>query len=270
MKKVSKYDEILEGIKSIKDFREGYFTNFFFSQEQIELYISEDILYKLDNLNGVIFYFKKTTDFINLYFCASSLKNLKKATKFLSNNYSDKIVLDIVGTDKMIEPIRNIFLDNGFKFYTSFTRMSRGEYTIDEVSDINLCIATEDDTNPIYELLYNYFDPLSEQLPLMPELSNWIRNNRVIIYREKTNILGFVIFDLIGLKSYLRYWFVSPEYRDRKIGSLLLRKFFKICEGTKKQIFWVIDTNYNAIKRYKHYGFMEEPMHDNILIKKEK
>ena len=36
-------------------------------------------------------------------------------------------------------------------------------------------------------------------------------------------------------------------------------------KDTKRQIFWVIRTNENAIKRYKHYGFNEENMFDYVM-----
>ena len=68
--------------------------------------------------------------------------------------------------------------------------------------------------------------------------------------------------------NYLRYWFTHPNYRDKKIGSKLLRHFFKIGEDTKRQIFWVIQSNENAIKRYRHYGFKEENMFDYVLMLK--
>ena len=64
---------------------------------------------------------------------------------------------------------------------------------------------------------------------------------------------------------YLRYWFTHPDFRDRKVGSRLLRRFFEEGKDTKRQLFWVIRSNKNAIKRYRHYGFKEENMLDFVL-----
>ena len=58
---------------------------------------------------------------------------------------------------------------------------------------------------------------------------------------------------------------LHPDYRDKKVGSRLLRRFFEEGKDTKRQLFWVIRTNENAIKRYKHYGFNEENMFDFVM-----
>ena len=64
---------------------------------------------------------------------------------------------------------------------------------------------------------------------------------------------------------YLRYWFTHPDFRDKKVGSRLLRRFFEEGRDTKRQLFWVIRSNENAIKRYRHYGFAEENMFDFVM-----
>ncbi|MBA4320402.1 MAG: N-acetyltransferase, partial [Flavobacterium sp.] len=38
--------------------------------------------------------------------------------------------------------------------------------------------------------------------------------------------------------------------------------------NTKRQLFWVIKSNENAIKRYLHYGFKEEKMYNFVMINK--
>jgi hypothetical protein len=48
----------------------------------------------------------------------------------------------------------------------------------------------------------------------------------------------------------------------------LLNEFFSNSVGTKRQLFWVIQTNENAIKRYIHYGFNSENLYDYILTNK--
>ena len=77
--------------------------------------------------------------------------------------------------------------------------------------------------------------------------------------------MGHLIFELSASTLYLRYWFTHPDYRDKKVGSRLLRRFFEEGKDTKRQLFWVIRTNENAIKRYKHYGFTEENMYDFVM-----
>jgi GNAT superfamily N-acetyltransferase len=76
---------------------------------------------------------------------------------------------------------------------------------------------------------------------------------------------GLVVFEINGLTSHLRYWFVDPKMRDQKTGSALLRRFFHECRNTKRQILWVNTLNANAIERYAHYGFRAETMTDIIM-----
>jgi ribosomal protein S18 acetylase RimI-like enzyme len=52
------------------------------------------------------------------------------------------------------------------------------------------------------------------------------------------------------------------------MGSLLLRSWLHKSSYSARQIFWVIQSNQNAIDKYKHYGFTEEDMIDIVLINK--
>ena len=133
---------------------------------------------------------------------------------------------------------------------------------------LNLKTAKIEQTNTILNLLNTYFDPIAEQLPNYDEILNWIKQGHISVYETEGNVLGFVIYDLKGLTSYLRYWFVHPEHRNKKIGSILLSKFFSDSKGTKRQLFWVIQSNDNAIKRYKHYGFEPENLYDSVMTNK--
>ena len=133
----------------------------------------------------------------------------------------------------------------------------------------NLIIARLYHAESIFTLLNEYFDPIAEQLPDIDEIYEWIEEEHIIISETNGKIQGFIIYDLIGLTSYLRYWFVDPLYRNMKIGSSLLNKYFENSKNTKRQLFWVIQSNENAIMRYKHYGFKPENLIDVIMINRE-
>ena len=133
----------------------------------------------------------------------------------------------------------------------------------------NLKEANINQVSEILALFHQYFDPKAEQIPNELEIKNWIANGSLLIYEVENKIAGFIIFDLNGLTLYLRYWFVHPEYREQKIGSKLFQYFLFKGKNSKRQLFWVITTNENAIKRYKHYGFKQENMFNFVLINKE-
>ena len=136
------------------------------------------------------------------------------------------------------------------------------------MSDVhNVCVSEEADACVVQDMLHTNFDPLSEQLPCYEEILDFISRKGVLVYKEKGKVYGFIIFELNGQTLYLRYWFVLPEYRDLKIGSRLFNEFMRAGHATKRQLFWVIGSNENAIKRYRHYGFEVERLYDYVLIR---
>ena len=137
-------------------------------------------------------------------------------------------------------------------------------------NNIYLKEATQNHIDELIVLFEKHFDPIAEQLPVKSDLLNWIETGSLLIYEINNKIGGFIIYDLNGLTLYLRYWFVHPDFRDQKIGSLLFNYFLYKGRNTKRQIFWVIQSNDNAIKRYKHYGFVEEKMYNFVMINKNK
>ena len=99
------------------------------------------------------------------------------------------------------------------------------------------------------------------------KLTSPIKGTVLAVYKEEGEIIGFVIFESSRSTHYLRYWFVHPKHRDKKIGSILLKTFFYEGRNTRRQLFWVITDNENAVKRYEHYGFKNEAMKDYVLTK---
>jgi len=205
-----------------------------------------------------------------LYYCTTSLDILSQSLITLKEeNKETHLVIDLLGKKADVDLLGKVFKNSEFYEYVTLYRMSK--ITSDEQKttlNANVKVAKIKHADTIFRLLNEYFDPIAEQLPTIEEIFNWITLCQISIYEYKKNILGFVIYDLNGLTSYLRYWFVHPEYRNEKIGSVLLSKYFKCSEGTKRQLFWVIQSNDNAIKRYKHYGFEQENLINLVMTNK--
>jgi ribosomal protein S18 acetylase RimI-like enzyme len=267
MIKIDSLDQINLSIKRIRDLKKDFLSNFFLDTEKHNLWISLGIFYSFA-LDETVFFFKKNDTFYNVYFCSGDHAELSADIASLKKLYPDKIlVFDLIGTELSLKGICNIFESNGFRMYTSLNRMSRIISSAEEASDNHFIRYAElNDLNEIHNSLFRYFDEYAEQLPLGEELRMWIARNHLLVYVEDKQIIGFTIFDIIGMTSYLRYWFVHPMHRNKKIGSLLLRRFFHEGKNAKRQIFWVIRDNYNAILRYQHYGFKNENLIDYIYI----
>ena len=147
-------------------------------------------------------------------------------------------MLDIVQKEESSE-LLNIFYYKSFNLYTTLVRMNRlnhkynPEYTIPhEIKEAN-----SHHLNTLTSMVYSFFDEKAEQLPNEEELKNLIENKNVLIYEENNKIGGFLIYEIAGFTLHLKYWFVHPDYRERKIGSKLFNVFpISVCGNTVSNV----------------------------------
>lgn len=269
MDKIHSYSQIQETIVFIKSYKKGFITNFFIAEERCYMLIDKQLLFFV-KMQECVFILRKDYDFDHVYYIATNNDVLTKSLKLLTEKYPNNILVsDIIGMKSVVDDIASVYQQFGFEKYKQLYRMSRTK-NLDEPQQLDKRVefAIPEHAKQIQNLLEQNFDPYSEQLPLFEEILKWIESKKVLTFVEKEKkILGFVIFEITGITSYLRYWFTHSHYRDKKIGSALLRRFFYECRATKRQLFWVIESNENAIIRYKHYGFEPEQLYDQIMTK---
>jgi GNAT superfamily N-acetyltransferase len=267
MRNIHDINEIHQSIKSVRDLKKGFLTNFFPDPAKTGLWMDNGLLFTAQ-FQETTFFFRKETGFYHLYFCSSSANSLCNAlTSLLQQSQDTLYTIDLIGNRADMAELGDGIVSTGFFPYTSLVRMSRMISVSDAppiAGNLNLAEARPDDAGEVLDLLQQYFDPLAENLPLMAEIESWIKAGQVAVFRETDTIQGFLIYEILGVTSYLRYWFVHPDHREKKIGSILIQEFFRRCSRTKRQLFWVIQSNENAIKRYIHYGFLPENLVDNI------
>ena len=175
------------------------------------------------------------------------------------------MVFDIIGREEQCLPIVAALQESQGKVITSLVRMIRLAEPFDYIPDPSIRKATEEDIPRVSQFLHSFFDARTEQIPYDEELKNFVLEGHVLLCKDDDEETGFLIYEQNNTTLYLRYWFTHPDYRDRKVGSRLLRRFFEEGKATKRQLLWVIRSNENAIKRYRHYGFEEENMYDYVL-----
>ncbi|GHV30731.1 hypothetical protein FACS1894177_03840 [Bacteroidia bacterium] len=268
MEIVRDYNHIRQLTVDIKSYNERFITNFFMGESRCNLLIKNELIYTV-TFGRCAFILYKDHDFYHVYYWATGINDLSEGLQQLIKRYWNEIfVADIIGIDADIRQISGQFEQAGFSAYSKLFRMRRiKEIDSPYVQNSNIEYANSGQTEKIQVLLETYFDRYSEQIPLKEDILQWIEDKRVIVFLEDELIIGIVIFEIAGLTSYLRYWFTHPAYRDRKIGSAMLRRFFYECRHTRRQLFWVIASNENAIVRYKHYGFEQEQLFDIIMKK---
>ena len=270
MEKINSFEEVQALFQKIRNLKKGFITNFYPDPFRISLWCQYDCLFYVCYADTV-FFLRDGGIFTNLFYCSVSESALgDDLSDLLQKQNKTVFVADLVSGEAN-PSCKQLFLSKGFEEHTSLIRMNRTGQSAVFAEEMELAgpeEATEADIPALMELYNCYFDPYSEQIPFKEELSRWIEAGHILIKRIEGKIAGFLIYDLSRSTLYLRYWFVHPDYRNHKIGSALFREFFYRGRNTVRQLFWVITSNENAIKRYVHYGFVPEKMFDYVLIKK--
>lgn len=244
-------------------------TNFFMTESQFNQLLSENkiIVFKTEK---ACFLLTDDFGFKRMYFIVSNALELNPFLEYLTANYQSEISVETAGNSNYLQEIKETFLQNGFFEYSSMVRMSKIRNEKEELNFENIHLLTIDKKEEFHSLYKKYFDKFVERIPTSEEIDAFIENKSAYYFSDNNEIQGFIVFEIHGITSHLRYWFVHPNYREKKIGSKLIQLFFNIGENVKRELFWVIESNENAIKRYKHFGFVEEDMHNLILINKNK
>lgn len=249
----------------VRGLHKGFLTNFYLDEEKHSIWIAKGDCF-VERLGETLFVVKKSDTFWNVFYSSTTLEQLSVDFQKLQKVYpAQTMIIDVVGHEMQCKPLVEMFCHNGCVEATSLVRMTRMTAPMGYEVDLSVRKASEGDISHVSRLLHVFFDAMTEQIPYDEELLEYARQGHVLLYEEQGQIVGFLVYELNASTIYLRYWFTHPDYRDRKIGSRLLRRFFEEGKDTKRQLFWVIRSNENAIKRYMHYGFAEENMFDYVM-----
>ncbi len=243
-------------------------TNFFPDEERMSAGCRDGAVFE-ERCGDTQFFVRRQAEFSNVYFIGKSVAGLLDDWKsFVAFNGAGRWIVDLIGPDRVRDPLEGVFSSAGFESLTTLQRMGRktpDEIIAERSSEVECAVV--DDACSIKQLLDFFFVAEEEQIPSVEEIGKWIEKQTLYVIRgNKDNpILGFVIFDLSPATLYLRYWFVHPLARGKGVGGRLLKTMFAAGRDTKRQYFWVKTDNDTAIKRYQHYGFQFEPMKDVVM-----
>lgn len=265
MQQVRFIEQLQQLSTEIRSLRLGFITNFFLDPVKHGLWIEKGDCH-FERVGHTVFIVKLSSSFWNVFYCSTSIADLgTDLTAFLEAHSTTTMVFDVVGRDIQCQPVVELFCAKGCHEATSLVRMMRPTTPMEYLADGTVRHAEVDDLPEISRLLHAFFDEQTEQIPYDEELLEFVRQGHVLVCEENGEMAGFLVYELNVTTLYLRYWFTHPDFRDHKVGSRLLRRFFEEGKDTKRQLFWVIRSNENAIKRYRHYGFVEENMYDFVM-----
>lgn len=261
---IRSFNEVREYMAKIRSLRKGFITNFYPEQRKVEIWVNHGQLF-VETTEEVALFMKKDEGFIHLFYCATNKDILKEKLALLPDG--EVYIADLIVDTRTDASLPEVFEENGFETRRSLFRMSRINTTIEPAIIDNQFNAKAEDLPVIDTMLHTYFDKYSEQLPTKEELNDFLDLNHIIVCRKEGKIAGFVLYDYNPSTLYWRYWFVHPDFRNQGVGSLLFREFARRGSSCKRHILWVVEDNFNAIKRHEHYGYQKENMKDYVMCK---
>jgi ribosomal protein S18 acetylase RimI-like enzyme len=261
---------VLRRIEAMRAVSPAPVMNLFYNKDILENWIRKGLLF-YEEIGRVAFFFKKDADFYHLYFVCPTAEELGGGLDALATR-PEILTADVVTKIEDPAAVTKICLGHGFHHYRTLIRlfMTRSPDRAGEPGSPETRYAREDDVGKLHEILAGNFDRFAEQIPSLDEIALDIAKNRFIIKEEGERVAGLIHFEVAGLTSHLRRWFVDPAFRDRHIGSKLWLSYMSSSPRATRFILWVLQGNENAIKRYLHYGYREDNLIDTIFINKER
>ena len=268
MDKVVSYEQVQGFVGEIRDLWQGYVTNFYWNDQKHPYWVNDGSLFFEKTGNGYIL-LHQNEGFDSLFYIATNMKAVAETISTLP--LTKDSVIDLVCKDGG-EQEKDTLTEIGFEPYKCLYRMSHigllAEAAGWEISP-HVSLGQQEDAPLVYDALQKGFDPLCEQLPSLQEVKDFALREQLLVVKEAAELCGFLISETAGKTSwYLRYWYTSPDYRDKGVGGQLLKTALVKAKDTRRQQLWVISDNENAIRRYEHYGFKREPISDYVMIKR--
>jgi len=267
MTPVATVSQVFDAIQQAKAGAPDFCTNFFPVQKKVQNWIEHREFFGAFRSDAVFFY-RRDRDFWHLYYCAASKTALEREIATVPELKSERVVLDLVGSEAALSVPVEVWKTAGFNQYTRLFRMARAvssaaEYAAEQSEMIQYAIAG--DSPEVVDLLERSFDRFGEQLPLLHEIEAAIQERQVLVAHHDGKIAGLLFFETQGFSSTLRFWAVAEEFRALKFGSALMRQYFATQSAVKRFVLWVATDNLNAVQKYGHYGYKPDGLVDYVL-----
>ncbi|HEX2691381.1 MAG TPA: GNAT family N-acetyltransferase [Kofleriaceae bacterium] len=257
-------------------------TNFYPVPDKLQRSIERGELFSM-TAGNVLFVLRRDRDFLHLSFVASTAAALGAALRELVASVAGTVTVDVLGPRERVAEIAELFVQAGFRGHCVLHRMTKTTKTTktakqaEEQAEMSpppampdpaVVFASRDDGAALAGMLETALDRYAEQIPDEDEMTRAASDRKVLVVRSDLAIAGLLFFEVTGQSSLLRHWLVDPAHRDQRIGARLMRHYFADCKDVRRFLLWVISDNHNAIDRYRHYGYREDGLIDQVLIRR--
>lgn len=231
--------------------------NCYLMPDEIKMLMQEDSLYYL-NSDNVLQIIMKKDRYIKIYFYTNENFN------FISFSSTLPIITDLPYSNKMPERLvvfREKLETQGFVLNSTTTRMS---CTIFEESDIKIGDYVieqleEKDIDTIYDIWEENFDGVENLLYSKEEIKN--NKNPVFLLKDRTgNVYGGAEILANGSYGWVQKIAIKKSQQGRGLGAILERFYINKCKslGIKTLLLYTIDSNLNAQRFHKKFGFQPD------------
>lgn len=268
MKRLAGIFALKEAIGHVKRDGPGYAANFFAQPAHVEAWCAAGTLETLPCERALLI-LRRDGELTRVHHVASDLVALSAALGVLTGAASSRtLIADLVGKPPDIKVVAGIYMGHGFVPHARLVRMQLiGVPRVAAHGATDVEPARLDDVPLLQACMERWLDPLSEQIQNARQLGEAVAADSVLVVRDGQGLAGFLIYDTIGQSTILRYWHVDGRCHNRGIGSRLMRALFARCPSSRRISLWVIAGNADAVAKYQHYGFREDGLADQIMVR---
>jgi len=266
---VTDADQLAVAVGRVARSGTGYATNLFAPPTETARWIAARALSLLQEERALLV-LRRDAGFHRLYHVASDAPALSAALGSLCAAMPEAmLVTDLVGKRESLGAVVDAHLLHAFLPHARLQRMYRlVEPSADDGRiDPDVVQAGPGDVHRVRALMQRQLDPYSEQIPDLDQLRDAVAKGSVLVVSRGPELAGVLVHDTVGFTSTLRYWHVDERFRNQGVGARLIKTFFGLCRDSKRILLWVIAGNDDAIARYRHYGFRDDALVDDIMLR---
>ena len=230
-------------------------------ESEIEAYDTDSSLIIIQHENGVNRIVYYSLDFVGFHELFDRLDAQEYCIEFLSKDREDKEELfTSLGLKVLARMMRltnqncqRIFLDTSFVL----------SYFNPKIP----CMATEKDTEEIYQTLWKIFDTRISHLPNMTELSASIARQEVSIARNSDGVIQAILQAKVqGQKFYINQVYNAGE--KHMIHAIMLERLKRYCDAGGNYLYaWMEENNIASVKFHNKYNMNPDGTWDLLYVR---
>jgi hypothetical protein len=259
---------VFDAIQQVKAGAPAYCTNFFPVQRKLQEWVEHGEL-QVETRGEAAFFLRQDRDFWHFYFCARDPAALRREIIALADLKTRRLAADLVGNEEALREVLGALASAGFRPYARLQRMVRAGAPIATqplIGDAEVVFADKADAAAVLGLLEASFDRFADQLPLAREIEAAIAARQILAVEPAGKLAALLFFETQGFTSAVRYWAVAEEYRARRLGAVLMRRYLESHSAVRRFTLWVVADNQNAVEKYRHYGYEPDGLVDHVLV----